>query len=189
MSFCRVSAAAFVVLTGYLLARANVPQQENTSDRLAQLRRDLAVIRVLVDKGVELSGEDEPLQRARTCKDLVSLFAQQTKQALARKDFSEASDMGRHVEHLLAQGVADNLARARWKAKGDALLVREIEGIDADLQRLTAALVEEMGSPAAQDAPEMRAAVKGLTQAQKCVNEAVTRKLPDSTWEQKKPRE
>jgi hypothetical protein len=82
-------------------------------DEVRQFHRDRGLIEALVEGGLRLSAEDDPLQRADCCAGLAERLADEVRQSVERKEGPRVEEMGAHLSALLGQGVAANLTRAR----------------------------------------------------------------------------
>ena len=95
------------------LAHADLPRTADPEDALAQFRRNQPLIEALVDSGLRLMDEDDPLARADACTQLARQFAAEVEDAFGRRDTARAAEVGRHLSDLLEHGVAENLRAAR----------------------------------------------------------------------------
>jgi hypothetical protein len=142
-----------VLLVGPLLAGlapALVPPAAD-DDEVRQFRRDRPLIEALVEGGLRLSAEDDPLRRADYCAGLAERFADEVRQSVEQKEAPRVEEMGAHLSALLEHGVALNLNQARGvipPGSADEKKLQEIRGravAAAGLleERLKAALGDE----------------------------------------------
>jgi hypothetical protein len=99
-----------------LVGRYRKAIQEGSAAETSKLpiaRRDLALILTLIDGGLKLAGEDDPLQRASYCQEMADKLAGEIKQAVQTNDAGRALQLGDQMNLLLVQGVAGNLDMAR----------------------------------------------------------------------------
>jgi hypothetical protein len=101
---------ALPVLTAASLALADGPAL-SPAERLQRLRRDLALVRQLVDGGLNLAREADPLRRAEQCNRLAEGLTAELQRALQARERARADALGQGLEKLLTNGVAGNLRR------------------------------------------------------------------------------
>lgn len=82
-------------------------------DEVARFQRYQPLIEALVESGLRLADEADPLARAEACTELAGRFAAEVREAARQSDASRTAEVGRHLHDLLAQGVAVNLQAAR----------------------------------------------------------------------------
>ena len=82
-------------------------------NRAKQLQRDQSLIQAIVDGGVKLATEDDPLKRAEECNRMADILAGEAKLAFLAKDSERAVDLSDHMQQMLVQGVASNLSMAK----------------------------------------------------------------------------
>jgi hypothetical protein len=133
--------------------------------RLDRLRADLALIEALVDGGLKLAGEENPLRRAESCNSLAEKVAREVKRATAAKDRTRAADLGRQLQALLERGVARNLGLAQSGMPEDSLLIPEMRRLGEKAVAAMAPAMEDLEGAAEADSPEMRQALQGLSRA------------------------
>jgi hypothetical protein len=114
------------------------------AERVRQFERDQNLIQTLVESGIELAGEDDPLRRAAQCNKLADRFAREISQAAAAKNSPRVKTFGEHLQDLLTVGVAGNLAVARGSLPAgspqERTLVefgKEVKQLEANLGRTT----------------------------------------------------
>ena len=96
---------------GLALADDPVPAR-SPAERLEQFRRDLDLVRQLVDGGLRLAGEDDPLKRADQCNLLARDLSREAQLAVKEHDRKRGERFGQGLEQLLVHGVAGNLTLA-----------------------------------------------------------------------------
>lgn len=82
-------------------------------EEVAQFQRYQPLIEALVESGLRLVDEADPLARAEACVELADQYAAELREAARQGDMGRAVEVGRHLHELLAQGVAVNLRAAR----------------------------------------------------------------------------
>jgi hypothetical protein len=105
-------------------------------DPLLQFQRDQALIRSLVEGGLQLAGEDDALARARTCNTLAEQLSREIRQAAEEHDGPRAAFLANHLEALLVRGVASNAGRVRT-AMPDTRRKQALEDLVGAMDRAT----------------------------------------------------
>jgi hypothetical protein len=95
------------------LAHADSPVYRTPFDELAQFQQNQFLIEALVESGLRLVEEDDPLSRADACAQLARSFADEVHKAAQERDASRTAELGKHLHNLLERGVATNLREAR----------------------------------------------------------------------------
>src|SRR5262249_1106535 len=85
------------VLLATALAWADAPALSGEPQRADQLRRNRNLIGALVEGGLNLAGEDDPLKRAGYCNDLAQRLAGAIKEASESRDGPRTAELGRHL--------------------------------------------------------------------------------------------
>jgi hypothetical protein len=118
MSACRsrrsgVRAGSLALLLAAVAGAGHVLAGDEPEDRARQLQRDQHMIESLVQSGLKLAAEVDPLRRADQCNRLADRFAREIKLAVQKKDATRAALFGEQIQALLVKGVAGNL-HAAW---------------------------------------------------------------------------
>jgi hypothetical protein len=100
--------ALLVLLAGHGLA-----EQDTADERAQQLQHDHDLIETLVDGGLELAQEDDPLKRADLCNTIANALASEVKNAVKKKNSVRAALLSEQMQSILVQGMAVNLVTAR----------------------------------------------------------------------------
>ena len=116
---------AATALTGHVLAG-----DESAADRARELERDQNMVQALIDSGLKLAAEKDPLRRADQCNRLADKFAAEIMLSVQRKDVQRAAVLGEQMQALLTGGVARNLtvALARTSPKPDEPEIHRLAG-------------------------------------------------------------
>jgi hypothetical protein len=143
------------------------------AERAGRLRIDRLLITAVVDSGLKLAAEDDPLKRAQTCNALAGTFAEEARRAAAARERDRAADLGQCLQSVLVRGVAANLSLARGELSDDSPRMPEMRRVSERAVALTGPLLEDMERTSEQDSPPMRAAVRALSRARAQVERAV----------------
>jgi hypothetical protein len=135
-----LGALALVLLSvaGHVLAAGD----ETGDDRAQQLQRDQQMLQTLVDSGLKLAAETDPLRRADHCNRLADRLGKEIKLAVQKKDVRRATLFGEQVQALLTRGVAGNLTVARASLLPDPGREPEIARLGVEVS-VTAKLIED----------------------------------------------
>jgi hypothetical protein len=158
--------------TGLLLALAGLASAQDAppdaADRLRQLQRDFALIEVLVQEGLHLAGQDDPLQRAESCNVVAKRLVQEIKQAAGERDQPRATQLGNYLHSVLVRGVAGNLDTARSRLDDDSGPNPDFQRIRDEALRVTEPVTGEhaQGSERQLMEPAAEAINKGRTAVQ-----------------------
>jgi hypothetical protein len=123
------------------------------AERLRLFRRNRGLIEKVVQSGLLLAAERDPLRCAQCCADLAESLAIEIKDAAHSKEGSRVAELGQHLRDLLKQGVAANVTTVRSqveKAPPDSSLRKDfaklqrvhdqttqvLQRLDRDLQRV-----------------------------------------------------
>ncbi len=94
-------------LAGFALADG--PADADPAEVARQCQRDRGLLKALVERGVGLSAEADPLRRADLCNELAEELARELGHSTADRDMLRASALGGHLRTLLKRGVASNV--------------------------------------------------------------------------------
>jgi len=132
--------ATLLALSGLALATDWPGESE---ERLRQVQRDLQLIQTLVDQGLNLAAEEDPIVRARTCNDLAGALVQEIQKAAETKDEKRAAHLGGYLKTVLVRGVAENLDLARRDLPQDSPRQQELQSISIQTVRVTQPVADE----------------------------------------------
>jgi hypothetical protein len=129
----RLALLLLPLLTAAGLALADDPAPARSpAERLDQFRHDLGLVRELVDGGLRLAGEDDPLKRADRCNLLARDLSREVQQAVQALDHKRGERFGQGLEQLLVQGVAVNLTRVADHPAPNAPSLTEVHRLSAE---------------------------------------------------------
>jgi hypothetical protein len=115
------------LLTAAGLALADGPSPPRSpAERLEQFRRDRGLVRKLVEGGLHLASQDDPLKRADQCNLLARDLSQEVQQAVKEHDRARGERFGQGLEKLLVHGVAGNLTLVADHPAPDAPSLSEV---------------------------------------------------------------
>jgi hypothetical protein len=166
-----------LAVAGLGWADADAPRVEEES-RLVQFRRDLELIETFVEKGLVLAAEDDPLQRAQTCKTLADRLGSEIKGAEKRTGRLVA--LGDMLRTVLVRGVADNLERARAAGpppKDFAQIGSKVNEMTEAVEGILKETLDGLPDGAARES--MAPALKALTRAREDIESAMSGKKRD----------
>jgi len=106
------------------------------AERVRLFERDQKLIQTLVESGIELSGEDDPLRRAAQCNKLADRLAREISQAATAKDSPRVKRFGEHLQDLLTVGVAGNLVEARGSVPAGSPQERKLLEFGKEVKQL-----------------------------------------------------
>jgi hypothetical protein len=161
-------AAALFTLGG--LALAQEPPTES-ADRLREFQRDRSLIELVVQEGVRLAGEDDPLKRARSCNVVAERLAAEIKTAAVQRDQQRAAKFGTFLQAVLIRGVANNLDTARSRLDDDAEPDPDFQRIRDDVLRFTEPVTG--GDTQKSEQQIMQPAAKAINAGRSAVEDAV----------------
>jgi len=162
----RLPLAMILVALGSGLALGGLPGDAAPAvSRVDRLHEDQQLIEALVDSGLRLAGDDDPLRRAETCNALADRVAKEVKRATAAKDRTRAADLGRQLHGLLERGVAGNLALAQSRMPDDSPLIPEMRRLGEQAVAVMGPAMQELESTADSEALDMKQALQGLSRA------------------------
>jgi len=148
------------------MALGGLPASKAASgSRLERLRVDQQLIEALVDGGLRLAGEDNPLRRAETCNALADKVAREVKRASAARDHTRAADLGRQLQGLLERGVARNLSLAQTNMPEDSPLILEMRRLGEKAVAVMGPVMHELEGAGESESADMRQALEGLSRA------------------------
>ena len=162
-------AALAVALAGSALA-----QDDPVDERVRLLQRDQQLIQQLVDSGVRLAAEDDPLRRADHCNRLADRLGKEIKQAMAKKDSQRAAHFSKHMQALLVRGVAGNLAIVKdsLESKGSNVdRETELLRLSKEISKVTQDIEDEVNSHPELDRDQIT--LKAVTESKTRIEQAI----------------
>jgi hypothetical protein len=170
----------FLSFAGLVLATfawAEDTSGENAqAGRIRQLQRNRTLVRILVEGGLRLAGEDDPLKRADCCNGLAESLAGEIEEAAAAREGDRAVELGQHLHILLQYGVAGNLSLARNLSPSGSTRELELRRVGARSAEVMQPLEEHLKRAAEADPGEMRRAFKAVYDGRAEVEKALKTK-------------
>jgi hypothetical protein len=83
------------------------------AEQARRFSRNRSLLEKLVQGGVSLAREKNPVERARCCNGLAESLADEMQKAAGAREGARVAELGDHLLSLLKRGVADNLGDAR----------------------------------------------------------------------------
>jgi hypothetical protein len=102
-----------LLVFGSLAALVGAQTPTNPQEQANLFSRDRELVRAAIDNSLELTGQSGYLDRARTCNNLVKVWAREVESAAKSKDSARANEMGDLLGRVVESGVAKNLGKAR----------------------------------------------------------------------------
>jgi hypothetical protein len=128
---------ALLAVTLLSLAGIVVAGDPPNGERLRQFRRDLPLIETLVDEGLVLAAEEDPVKRAQSCNVLAKSIVHEIETAAKQRDQQRTTTLGKLLQAVLVRGVAANLDLARSQLPEDPQRQPELERIGEQMREVT----------------------------------------------------
>lgn len=138
------------------------PSAATGGGRLLQLQRNHALIQTLVDGGLRLAKEEDPLQRASCCKGLAESLAGEIQQAAVDREGPRALELGEHLQAMLERGVAGNLSRERGRFPVGSAREKQLHQVGDRMIEILKPLEGELQGATEADRDTMRRAIKAV---------------------------
>jgi hypothetical protein len=159
------------------LAWADEPSPRSAVEQARQWQRNRELVKVLVDSGLHLAGEDDVLERASQCAGVASQLAGEIRQAARQREGGRVAELGQHLQALLEQGVAANLTRAREAAPNGTSLERQLKKLQEQTASVVGPLEDELQrSVDAETREDVQRALKALRTGRTGVEKALSSK-------------
>jgi hypothetical protein len=157
---------------GLVLANPPAPPRSPAA-RLKEMRRDLALVRNLVEGGLRLAKEEDPLRRADQCNVLARGLSREVQQAVKDREHSRADALGQRLEALLVRGVAGNLQRARAQLPPNSPRLPELRRLGDEALSVMEPLRKEFDQMPEYEQHQMASVLHAVTQGRAEVEKAV----------------
>jgi hypothetical protein len=167
-------ALTFLMLAGLGPAEPAGEPGDDPAEVVRQFQRDLDLIEALVEDGLNMGGEEDPIRRAQVCLRLAEKFNKELLTATASRDGARALELSTCLQGLQSRGVAGNLAVARAQPKDR---IAEVEKLGSQAAKVTRqAETELLLIPPAED-KAMSDALAKIKQGRTDVEHAVQGKV------------
>jgi hypothetical protein len=158
------------VLTAAGLALADA-RARTPAERLQQFRRELPLMRKLVEGGLLLAKETDPIRRADQCTVLAKDLTQEVQRAVQGRNRARADVLGHCLEKLLVRGVADNLNRL----PPNAISLKEVHRLSNEALSVMEPLQQHLDQVPEPVQEQMQNVVESLKRGRASVEEARSR--------------
>jgi len=166
-----IGSLVLMVLAGHVLA-----VQETVDERAQSLPRDQEMIQVLVEGGLDLAGEEDPLKRAAVCNRIANGLAEEVKKAVGSKDSARAAKLGKQMQDLLVHGVAVNLTVARETMKPNSPREKAIFKLGANVAGVAKSIEDEVNNGG--EPEKMKLMLQTVIEGKNSVDQAIHGKGP-----------
>jgi hypothetical protein len=166
-----LGALALVLLSvaGHVLASGDGA----SDDRAQQLQCDQQMLQTLIDSGLKLAAETDPLRRADHCNRLADSLGKEIQLAVQKKDAKRAALFGEQVQALLTRGVAGNLTVARALLPPDPGREPEITRMGIEVSIIAKLIEDEISSHPELESENMLFTLQAVAKGKADVDSAV----------------
>ncbi len=163
-----------VVLVPAVVAE-DPPRQPSVAEQARQFQRNRELIQMLVQEGLRLASEEDPLKRAEVCNAVAECLANAIRQAAENREKARVAELGQHLHALLEQGVAANLNTARAQIPVGSTQEKALKEIRDRATELVLPLVQQLQQTAdPEDNEELHHTLKVLHDGRAEVERALT---------------
>ncbi len=149
------------------LAHADSPAPVPAHVYVARFQKDLVLVEALVESGVRLANDEDPLARAESSTEVARRFAAEVQIAAEERDAARAAELGSHLHNLLERSVAPNLTHARKLIPLGSTEERKLREINKQVETLLQPLRSSLRSAADGEAQgEVRSLLEELFRRQ-----------------------
>jgi hypothetical protein len=164
---------AGVVLAGAVAWADSSPAPEADARRLNQLQRNHALVRALVNGGLQLAGEEDPLVRADYCHRLAERMAAEVRQAAGDSEASRAAELSGHLSRLLRNGVAVNLFSLQSEIRQGSAREKDVRQLRKSVADLVQQLEKQLKLAGKADPTDLARALEDIGDGHSAVEQAV----------------
>jgi hypothetical protein len=132
-------------------ALAGGPADPTPAQVARQFERDAPLLRALVDRGVKLAGENDPLGRAHVCNDLVHDLAEELQQSATDGHMPRALALGTHLQTLLKRGMVPNVNLVHLNSSPSSTRAAELQRVWQRTREITHSVDEALRNAAGMD--------------------------------------
>jgi hypothetical protein len=161
------------LLVAALAEGQNPPPRPPDAVRFQQLQRNRALIQLLVQGGLRLAAENDPVRRAAYCSGMARRLADEVEQAARDQETDRAVELGSHLERLLQAGVAGSLGVARRRIPPGSAEETELRRVARRVADLTRPLEDLLNSMDDNDAGDLRQVLHQVHDARRQVDRSI----------------
>jgi len=114
--------------------------QSSAADHLQLFQQNGELIRALVQGGLQLATEEDPLRRADYCSSIAEQLAAELHGAASRGDKVRCAELGGHLHALLEHALVPNLHIARRQIPTGSLLEKHLQEVSHRVSDIVAPL-------------------------------------------------
>lgn len=118
--------------------------QFDPAELARRLHRNRPLIKSLVDGGLLLAAESDPLKRAGVCNVMADNLADEIKNAAKQREGPRALELGKHYQALLQSGVALNLSTARLRYQPGSVGEKQMLHLGAQVVKIARPLQDQL---------------------------------------------
>jgi hypothetical protein len=106
-------------------------------EKVERFHKNQKLVKALVEHGLDLAKQDDPIQRAKQCGSVAEFFAAEIREAAKRRDGYRAAELSALLGTLLKTGVADNLRSLGPNVAPESQGMQEMLKIRKQVDKLT----------------------------------------------------
>ena len=170
--------SAYIALFAVASAALARDAGEGDTGRAERAHGNASLVRVLIDRGVALGREKDPLKKAEHFEMIGGELAERVRRAARARRHERARRFGEHLRRIAEKGVAANIEKA---AGGEAKGIERALGAHAERMRRHEEILERVAAGAPEAAREgLRRAIKasrhGRLRAMECLRRNLARR-------------
>lgn len=109
-------------------------------ERIFQMQRNRQLIEALVESGLQLAGENDPIKRANHLNGLADRVVTEIRTAARASENHRVEELGDHLRAILEEGVAASLEHVHEAAPPGSSLAQKLK----DVQKRTAGTIQQL---------------------------------------------
>lgn len=121
------------------------PREEEV--RALQIRRNSELIEALVNHGLGLAAEEDPVKRTEQLGMLAETVASEIRTAARQSETGRVDELGDHLETILTEGLVESLETLRQQAPPGSSLAQKLEKVKARTAGAVRLLEDELTDP------------------------------------------
>lgn len=155
-----------------VLACAHDNSGRDAAENPGQLQRNRSLIRNLVQSGLQLAAEDDPLVRADHCHALAEQVIDEIRSSATEWEIDRAVQLSDHLNSVLKLGVAGNLRIVRFESSPSSAREIDVQRVGGQVRDLMAPLEDFLQDHGANGA-EIRRALRSIRDGQAEVEKVI----------------